>query len=75
MAASIFVDPCIKLSHRKGSLMGRAAETLYILVVAGQAPCGVMLLGTTESIPANTTKVKYFSTKRKAQGQKECLLL
>ncbi len=27
MAASIFVDPCIKLSHRKGSLIRRAAET------------------------------------------------
>jgi hypothetical protein len=27
MAASIFVDPCIKLNHRKGSLIRRAAET------------------------------------------------
>jgi hypothetical protein len=29
MAASIFVDPCIKVRHRKGPLIRRAAETLY----------------------------------------------
>ena len=75
MAASIFVDPCIKLSHRKGSLRRRAAETWDTLVVAGQAPFGVMLLGTTESIPANPTKVKYLSTKRRVQGEKAYLLL
>ena len=62
MAASIFVDPYIKLSHRKVSLMRGAAETSYIVMVAGRAPCGVKLLGTTESVPAKSAKVKYFST-------------
>ena len=33
MAASIFVDPCIKLNHRKGSLIRRAAETSYTFAV------------------------------------------
>ena len=62
MAASIFVDPCIKRNHRKVSRMRGKAETSYLLVVAGRAPRGVMLLGTTETITAKPTKVKYFST-------------
>src|SRR5690242_15237708 len=62
MAASIFVDPCIALNHRKVSLMRGKPKPPTPLVVAGRAPCGVMLLGTTQSITAKIEKVKYFST-------------
>ena len=64
MAASIFVDPCISLSHRQVSLVEGGAETRDTLKVGGRVPCGVTLLGTTESVPAKAAKVKRFSANR-----------
>lgn len=52
MAASIFVDPCIKLSHRKGSLIRRAAETSDTFAVCWASAPWSDVVGDTQSVPA-----------------------
>ncbi len=61
MVATMVVDPCIKLSHRKIPLVRTKAKILKnTFMVAGRAPCGVTLLGTTDSVSASALKVKFF---------------
>ena len=60
MVVAIVVDPCIKRRDWLAWLVAYGAEVPVIGAVAGQAPGGMMLLGTIESIAAKPGNVNFF---------------